>query len=213
MSYVGPMSPEELPVVHAFRDLTEKYKIWQKMLWKGVPIAKTPEDCWLYQETIFDLRPALIVEFGTHLGGSALFFADMMDLAEINRARVLTIDKLRHERMPSHHRIDYLTAHSRSDEAVAAVRKAVDNAGGPILFIEDSLHTPEHTAGELELYADLVTPGSWFVVEDCGWPDQTMLIQDVMADFLRRRTDFAVDVSKGKFLLTLAPGGWLKRVR
>ena len=47
-------------------------------------------DLWTIQETISEVRPALLIETGTHRGGSALFYAQLMDL--LGTGRVLTID-------------------------------------------------------------------------------------------------------------------------
>src|SRR5438132_2003738 len=52
----------------------------QQTYWLGVPLQKSPLDCWVYQEIIVELRPDVIVETGTDLGGSALFFASVCDL-------------------------------------------------------------------------------------------------------------------------------------
>jgi cephalosporin hydroxylase len=44
----------------------------------GVDCEKSVSDMWNYQEIPFDLKPSLVIEFGTAHGGSALFFADIM---------------------------------------------------------------------------------------------------------------------------------------
>ena len=38
----------------------------------GVPCLKCPLDLWVYQEILAQVRPALVLETGTHRGGSAL---------------------------------------------------------------------------------------------------------------------------------------------
>jgi cephalosporin hydroxylase len=35
---------------------------------------------WIYQEIIAEIQPDLIIETGTHIGGSALFMAHMLDI-------------------------------------------------------------------------------------------------------------------------------------
>ena len=50
-----------------------------KIQYKGVPCYKFPFDYVLYQMIIHDVRPDLIIEIGTLHGGSALYYADLME--------------------------------------------------------------------------------------------------------------------------------------
>jgi cephalosporin hydroxylase len=207
------LTAEEYEVVIAFDDLCNKKKLWQKLTWRGHDVAKTTEDMWLYQEVICALKPGLIVEFGTNLGGTALFYADMLDLCSDNHeANVISVDILAREHLPKHRRLSYLVGHSRHDEIIEQVREAARFATGPVLIIEDSEHTGHHVGGELEAYHDLVTPGSWFVIEDLNWPSRPNSTQEAVAEFLRTHRNFVVDESKDKYLLSVAPNGWLKRI-
>ena len=52
--------------------------VWNKTTWLGVDCWKSVADMWNYQEILFDLKPSLIIEFGSNRGGSALFFANIM---------------------------------------------------------------------------------------------------------------------------------------
>src|SRR5262249_24887000 len=52
--------------------------VWMKTTWMGVETWKSVSDMWNYQEILVDLKPSLVVEFGTNQGGSALFFANVM---------------------------------------------------------------------------------------------------------------------------------------
>jgi nucleoside-diphosphate-sugar epimerase len=55
-------------------------RTWKDTYWRGVRTAKCPMDMWIYQEILWENRPDLVIECGTAWGGSALFFASMMDL-------------------------------------------------------------------------------------------------------------------------------------
>ena len=46
--------------------------------WLGVGCMKSVSDMWNYQEILTELRPSLLIEFGTCQGGSALFFASIL---------------------------------------------------------------------------------------------------------------------------------------
>ena len=45
--------------------------------WLGKPILQNTLDLWTIQETIFDLKPRLIIETGTNRGGSSFFFGQL----------------------------------------------------------------------------------------------------------------------------------------
>jgi cephalosporin hydroxylase len=137
---------------------------WNNTTWLGVPLWKNPLDLWVYQEIIFEVKPALIIETGTWRGGSAFYFASLLDL--IGSGKIVTIDHSAGKGRPEHPRIEYVTGSSVSPEAVDLVRARVADAGGPILIILDSDHRREHVAEELRLLSEFVTPGSYLIVED-----------------------------------------------
>jgi cephalosporin hydroxylase len=182
--------------------------------WLGTPVLKCPLDLWVEQEIIAEVRPSLIVELGTYRGGSALFFAQVCEL--LGTGKVITIDSVPAP-VPEHERITYLTGSSVSLRLVERVRAEIDGTG-PVLVILDSNHTRDHVLTELRLYAELVTIGSYLIVEDtninghpvrpgCG-PGPTEAVEA----FLHEDRRFVVDRSRERFLLTMHPGGFLRRV-
>lgn len=204
---------ERQRTIRDFRELWfKKDRLWRNMQWRGLDMAKTPCDAWMYHEIIWELKPSVIVEFGVSAGGCVLFYADLMTLGDWPGV-VLGVDRKRHDTWPNHPRIKYHVGSSRSDEAVSWVREQVRLAPpGHVLLIEDSEHTRQHVAGELELYADLVTPGSYFIVEDGALPDGTPAGPgEAVEDFLQCHREFERDRSREKYLLTLAAGGFLRR--
>ena len=94
------------------------------------------------------------------------------------------------------------------------------------MVILDSNHTHEHVLGELNLYASLVSVGSYCVVFDTVIEDLDGVEfvdrpggkgnnpKTAVAEFLTTNSDFAVDYSiDEKLLISAAPGGYLKRVK
>ena len=67
-------TPTTADVVSGFHILSYNSGALHNTYWMGQPIQKSPLDCWVYQELMYELRPDLIVETGTYLGGSALLF-------------------------------------------------------------------------------------------------------------------------------------------
>ncbi len=187
---------------------------WGNTFWLGHRVLKCPLDLWIYQEILSEVRPALIVETGTYLGGSALYLASICDL--IGGGEVVTIDADRREGLPKHPRITYVTGSSTSRSVVSQVRELA-RGKSPVMVILDSDHRQEQVARELAAYAPLVTPGSYLVVEDTninGHPVDSGHGPgpfEAVEEFLAGNNGFARDSSREKLLLTFNPGGFLKR--
>jgi cephalosporin hydroxylase len=95
-----------------------------KLRWLGTPIRQNVFDLWTIQETIAQLRPSLIIETGTNLGGSSLFFGQVFDLMGTT-GRVVTIDTGRQ------HEINSQAHRGAGTGSVLRVRGARRNAGKP----------------------------------------------------------------------------------
>jgi cephalosporin hydroxylase/glycosyltransferase involved in cell wall biosynthesis len=183
--------------------------------WLGTLAQKCPLDLWTYQEILVETRPDLIIETGTCEGGSALFLASICDL--IGCGRVITIDIVDIPGRPQHPRISYLLGSSVDPAVVARVR---NEAAGchRVMVILDSDHRRDHVLAELHAYADLVTPGCYLVVEDSVvnghpyLPDFGPGPWEAVEAFVNVRTDFVADRDRERFLMTLNPGGYLRRL-
>jgi cephalosporin hydroxylase len=190
-------------------------RTWTNTRWLGVPVLKCPLDLWIYQELIAQIRPDLVIECGTFQGGSALFLASCMDL--VDHGRVVTVDVAHYENLPVHPRITYLVGSSLDEEIVARVRTEAEPASSVFLIL-DSNHTRAHVLAELELYAPLVTLGSYLVVEDTNINGHPVSLRagpgpyEAVEEFLRRDGRFVRDTACEKFFLTFQPGGYLRRV-
>jgi hypothetical protein len=59
--------------------------------WMGIRTQQNPNDVWITQEILFEVKPDFVVECGAFMGGSAVLWATL--LREINPAgRVIAID-------------------------------------------------------------------------------------------------------------------------
>ena len=182
--------------------------------WLGVPTWKLPLDMWVYQEILAETRPDLVIETGTQYGGSTLFIASMMDL--LGAGEVVTIDidtSAVHPDVRAHPRITVIESSSTAPGLVERLRERAE--GKRVMVILDSDHQRPHVAEELRQWADLVSPGCYLVVEDTalgteylpGWGGSLAAVQD----WLQQHPEFEVDRSREKFLVTLHPGGYLRR--
>ncbi|MDK8181816.1 CmcI family methyltransferase [Paenibacillus sp. UMB4589-SE434] len=187
---------------------------WMDTYWMGHPVYKCPLDLFLYQEILFSVKPDVIVECGTNQGGSALYLAHMCDL--MNKGRIVTVDIVEVER-PKHDRITYLTGDSASVDTLNRVKPFI-NPEDVVLVILDSDHTEQHVYKELMLYHQLVTVGSYIIVEDTivGHPVNPELLpgpMEAVGRFLPDHGEFIIDMNKHKFHLTFNPNGYLLRVK
>lgn len=127
--------------------------------WMGHNLLKSPMDLFLYAELLHKRRPDVLIETGTWNGGSALWFAQCMDI--IGKGAVVSVDLELKGHLPQHPRILYLEGDS------ADVAKEIElEAGWQVMASLDSHHSKEHVLKELDVFKDLVTPGQYLVVED-----------------------------------------------
>jgi len=141
------------------------------------------------------------------------------------------------EAHPMAHRIDMIQGSSIAPEIVAQVHAAAKDRG-TVMVILDSNHTHEHVLAELEAYAPLTSPGSYCVVfdtvvedlPDSLYPDRPWGKGDnpktAVWEYLRRVSDegraasdgapLRLEIDKaieGKLLITVAPDGYLRRIK
>lgn len=208
-------SPAVSEVVDQFHRLFySDNRTWRRNTWFGAHTWKAPNDLWLYQEIIHVLQPGLIIETGTAFGGSATYLAWLLDHEQ--HGRVVSVD-IAARATPPHPRVTYLAGSSTDPEIVAQV-KAMVPAGETVMVILDSDHSERHVYDELSAYADVVTPGSYLVVEDTNvnghpaHPNHGPGPMEAVRRFVAERDDFVVDPSMHRLLLTLNPEGYLRRL-
>lgn len=196
-------------------DLIYKTGNFRSLNWLGVPIWQNVLDLWTIQEAISSIRPGLLVETGTDHGGSALFYANLMDL--LGEGQVTTIDIVRNHEL-DHPRIEFLHGSSTDPKIVDQVRATAAKVSGPVMVILDGNHARDHVAEELELYGPLVTPGSLLLSQD-GVIDEFGIFRDsrpgpleANRSFLSRHPEFEHDRELNeRFRLTQHPLGWMRR--
>ena len=180
------------------------------LTWRGVFIWKNPLDLFVYQEIVREVRPTLVIEAGTNMGGSALFWADMLELH--GGGRVVTVD-IEDRHLEDTERIAHVVGssiHPSTVEYVAGLVRKDDR----VLVNLDSNHTYEHVAQELELYAPFVSEGSYLICED-GIDEVLFGGKRVLAatrEFVERHPEFAVDEACERYGLTNCPEGFLRRL-
>ena len=204
--------------------------------WMGRPIIQYPQDLVAVQEIIWDIKPDLIIETGVAHGGSAVFFASLLELnAQCGGPKdaevwCVEIDLRTHNREalvahPMYPRLRIFDG-SSVDDKIASVIAGKAATCKRVMVILDSNHTHEHVLGELNLYTPLVSVGSYCVVFDTVIEDLDGVEfvdrpwgkgdnpKTAIAEFMKTNSDFVVDYAiDEKLLISVAPGGYLKRVK
>ena len=203
--------------------------------WLGRPIIQYPQDMIAMQEIIWDVKPDLIIETGIAHGGSLIFSAAMLELVSVCtgiEGEVLGVDidirphnRKAVEEHPLSRRITMIEGSSIEAEIFRQVNEKSKNKKR-ILICLDSNHTHEHVLSELELYAPLTTVGSYCVVFDTVVEDMPKELsgdrpwgpgnnpKTAVQHYLKGHPEFEIDKNiDNKLLISVAPNGYLKRVR
>lgn len=219
MQRLGDMTLREYLMYHYYY-LHQGYRYGAQRLqqrWLGHDIIKTPFDCWVYQEIIYETKPDYVIELGVMFGGATHFYASILDL--VGHGQVIGIDvSLAKARGPDNARIRYLEGSSTAPEMVEQVRGLVK--GKRVLVIADSDHEKNHVLAEIRAYAPMVNVGGYFIVEDSlndvmGYhPVPNEGPQAAAHAFLAEDDRFVVDRRWGeRYVMTLNPDGFLLRVK
>jgi len=213
--------------------LTPKYSY--NFSWLGRPIIQYPQDMIAMQEIIWEVKPDLIIETGIAHGGSLIFSASMLELVAActgieGEVIGIDIDIRPHNRKaieehPMYKRISMIQGSSIAPEIVSQV---VEKTQGKkrILVCLDSNHTHDHVLAELKAYAPLTTVGSYCVAFDTVVEDMPKELagdrpwgpgnnpKTAVFEYLKTHPEFEIDRDiQNKILITVAPEGYLRRVR
>ena len=210
-------------LIERFNDLCYKSGTPGWLNWRGDEILKNPCDLWMIVEILQRVRPALLVETGTHRGGSASFYADIMRILGLD-ATIITIDlNPKWSFDPRSKNIVSVIGYSTDSEVVGrverAAKEALDRKPGPGMLLLDSAHDKANVLSEMQLYSKFVSVGSYMIVEDTNInghpssPDSGPGPWEAVDEFLALRSDFAPDRECERYLMTYFPRGWLKRLR
>lgn len=203
--------------------------------WLGRPVIQLPEDLVRVQEAIYRVQPTVILETGIAHGGSLVFYASLCKA--MGRGRVVGIDiEIRpHNRraLEEHLLFDLITLYegdSTDPELVARIQEpfAPDET---VFVVLDSKHTKDHVRRELELYAPLVSVGSYIVAADGVMGDivgaprteadwEWNNPREAARDFVDANPNFILEQPEPPFNegvvrdpVTYWRGGWIRRVR
>jgi cephalosporin hydroxylase len=233
-SYANDTDWHHLSLKWLVRAFEQKYMYNFSVL--GRPVIQTPFEMVAMQEIIWSVQPDLIIETGIAHGGSLIFSSSMLELNAIcggpQEAEVLGIDidirKHNREAIEAHPMFKRISMIQGSSIAPEIIEQVTAKAEGKqkILVLLDSNHTHDHVLAELEAYAPLTSIGSYCVVFDTvveDLPDEMFgdrpwgvgnNPKTAVWEYLKNHPEFEIDKSiQHKLLITVAPDGYLKRVK
>ena len=215
----------------AFNVESNKAQYSYNFSWMGRPIIQYPQDMIAMQEIIWNVKPDLIIETGIAHGGSLIYYASLLEL--IGKGEVLGVDidirdhnRKEIEQHPMFKRIKMLQGSSIGEDIIRQVSQIAEGKQKIIVCL-DSNHTHDHVLKELELYSTFVSLNSYIVVFDTivedlpeGYFSQKRPWgiannpKTAVQEFLQKNDRFIIDHSiDDKLLVSVAPGGYLKRVK
>lgn len=208
-----------------FQDLLERWAYWTwatglwRAKWLGVEVFQYPTDLAVLQRLIWETRPDFVVETGTAEGGSAVFYASILELLDHGEIISIDIDHSSAKRnLSSHplaHRIRLLTCDSSSPLAATRVREIVGPDSKLHVFL-DSDHHRAHVLHELRNFEGLVKVGDYVVVFDTKlegaweWRGDNPAI--AVREFVSSDKNWIVDRSWEKLGATFGREGILRRI-
>jgi cephalosporin hydroxylase len=212
-----------------FFNESAKHKYSYHFSWMGRPIIQLPQDMMAMQEIIWQVKPDLVIECGIAHGGSIIYYASLLELQGHGEVLGIDLDIRPHNREaieshPMSKRISMIEGSSIDLSIVEQVRAIA--AGKKVILVLDSNHTHAHVLEELRLYAPLVSVDSYCVVMDTVvedmppefFPDRPWGPGDnpktAVWAYLEENNSFEIDYQmQNKLLVTVAPDGYLRRVR
>jgi cephalosporin hydroxylase len=201
--------------------------------WMGRPVIQLPEDMIRFQEVIWRLRPDVIVETGVAHGGSLIFYASLFEAMGHGRVIGVDIEIRDHNRIaieahPLARRITLIQGGSTTPDTLATVHDSIA-PDERVLVVLDSNHSRAHVEAELDLYAPLVTSGSYIVAcdgimaqlagaprsaPDWAWNNPIAAVEAFLVhnrDFVPEEPGFPFNEGRVRNRVTYWPKSFLKR--
>jgi len=197
-------------------------QIWRNVRWNGAEFWQIPEDIVAMEAAIRESKADAVVEVGINAGGGLEFYSTL--LSQNPRGLVVGVDIspecIEKAAKRSIAKVKLICGDSAHPATAKAVKDLVEDR--QTLVILDSDHSAAHVAKELELYAPLVSPGSYMIVFDgiikylvgvyaIPADAATNNPETAIAQFLPRHPEFRRDYSKNELGMTWAPGGFLRK--
>ncbi|MFH1822834.1 MAG: CmcI family methyltransferase [Patescibacteria group bacterium] len=184
--------------------------------YRGVKAIRCPFDYVLYQMILYEIKPDLVIEIGTNIGGGALYIADILDVIRKGVVHTIDIQKQSDDLLLNHKRIRLFTEGWEKYD--------IKEAAGfnTVLVIEDASHIYENTLNSINKFAPLVSVNSYLIVED-GIVNELGMSKEyhggplkAINEFMKINNNFIIDRKWCDFFgknATFNVNGYLKKIK
>jgi cephalosporin hydroxylase len=222
---------------------TSMLELWHSQLtqhhrevYRGIGLAKFPQDLWTYEKLLNQSDPEVIVEIGINEGGFTQWLHDRLLVAYTsdNQKKLRTVIGLDYNigkaecnlspllNAPKNGvEIILIQCNLLEQESLAKAKKKIASIvdGRSLFMIEDSGHSYETTEASLRSFSEFVKPGEWLVVEDTcvdidelrecpSWPRGALVATN---EFLGGHDDFERTNFNHTYGITCHPYGFLRK--
>lgn len=193
-----------------------------KTHYRDIPFWKNPFDIAIYLQLFSKFLPSTVIEVGTKYGGSALFYADMLQSHGVSNPQVVSID-INASAILKDPRIKFLAGDVMQLGATLS-QSFLDSLPRPWLVIDDSAHRYESVLAFLQFFDQHLKSGEYVILEDGivdAFKDPKYLAWEngpnrAVSEFIRQNHDrYLIDEELCDWYgrnVTYCPNGWIRRV-
>ena len=153
----------------------QRSELWRDNTWLGVPFWQHPHDVLVLQSLLHETKPDYVIETGVAHGGSAIFYASMLQL--LGGKGVISIDinipeetVRRVREHPLGKQVTLIEGDSVSESVLRKIDAIVGEKSNAMVCL-DSDHGTDHVFAELGAYAKYVPQHGYMIALDtiCQW--------------------------------------------
>ena len=192
------------------------YQGHHKVTYKGIKAIRCPFDYLIYQMIIWEVKPDLVIEIGTNVGGGALYIADLLESIGHGVIHTIDLEIMSDPSLLENNRIKLFSGGWESYDL-----KQTKNFE-KILIIEDASHLYKDTLGVLNKFHGIVSKDSYFIIED-GIVNELGLEKEyeggplkAIREFLPNHSEFTIDKKWCDMFgknATFNVNGYLKKIK
>lgn len=193
-----------------------------KTLYRGIKTIKCPFDYVLYQMIIQEVKPDLIIEVGTAYGGSALYFADLLE--NINHGQLHTIDISEESFLENSEEIrNLIDKNPRITRYLGGYQDynlSLVEPFNKILLVDDGSHHYSDVLSVMHKFEKIISKDSYMIIEDgcVNWLGTQEYFGGgplkAIDEFLQQNNEYEIDRRWCDFFgknTTFNPNGYLRR--
>lgn len=190
-----------------------------KYSYRGIQLVKSPFDIAIYMSFLQNVKPKSIIEIGSLNGGSAIWYADMLNNFNID-GHVYSYD-LKIPQDVYHPRVSFSYGDARDLNGIFSLN-FLNSLPRPLVVIDDSDHCYNTVKNILSFFKDVVKKDEYIIIEDGNaqllYPNENFGggPSPAIYEFLQTYNDFQVDDYYCDMFgknLTWIPNGFLKKVK